>query len=344
MKASRGALFAAVLCFSVWSWGQDAPPVHFEAVPELPYRVQPDFFELPNGLNFGEVSAVAVNSKGHIFLFQRVKPMLAEFDANGHFLRSIGEGLFDTPHGLRIDAEDNIWTTDVGSHTVLKLNPAGRLQMVLGRKGQGAEADWLFNRPADVAFDKQGNIYIADGYGNSRIMKFDKSGRFLKSWGSFGNAPGEFELPHAVVIDKAGKVYVGDRENHRIQIFDEDGKFLKQWTDVGYPYGLAIGPDGNLYMADGGYDRVVEINQDGKIIGALGEPGHAPGQFTWPHILAMGADKRLYVADILNWRVQVFVPTTSSGKMTSYIPSRRVFNDQKPSTGWVPRLAAKPAK
>ena len=212
MKASRGALFAAVLCFSGWSWGQDAPPVHFEAVPELPYRVQPDFFELPNGLNFGEVSAVAVNSKGHIFLFQRVKPMLAEFDTNGHFLRSLGEGLFDTPHGLRIDAEDNIWTTDVGSHTVLKLNPAGRLQMVLGRKGQGAEADWLFNRPADVAFDKQGNIYIADGYGNSRIMKFDKTGRFLKSWGSFGNAPGEFELPHAVVIDKEGKVYVGDRE------------------------------------------------------------------------------------------------------------------------------------
>jgi DNA-binding beta-propeller fold protein YncE len=144
-------------------------------------------------------------------------------------------------------------------------------------------------------------------------------------------------LPHAIVIDKQGRVYVGDRENQRIQIFDTGGKFLKEWTGIGYPYGLAITPDQHILMADGGYDRIVELDANGKILGALGEPGHAPGQFAWAHALAVGADGRLYVADTLNWRFQVFVPTHSSGKMASYIPTVRRFSSSVPSTGWVPR-------
>ena len=210
----------------------------FQAVPELPYCAVTNFFKFPKGMIAGEASAVAVNAKGHIFLFQRTKPMLAEYDEKGNFVQSIGEGLFSHPHGLRIDADGNLWTTDDGSHLVLKLDPSGTVLLVLGRINTGAEADWLFNKPADVAFAKNGDIYVADGYGNSRVVKFDRDGKYLKSWGKYGTAIGEFNLPHTVAVDEAGRVYVGDRENQRIQIFDSEGNFLKQWTGIGYPYAV----------------------------------------------------------------------------------------------------------
>src|ERR1700683_4581161 len=165
-------------------------PHAFKAVPELPYRVVPNFFKFPKGMVAGEASGVAVNSKGHIFLFQRTKPMLAEYDAKGNFIQSIGEGLFSHPHGLRIDADDNLWTTDDGSHLVLKLDPSGSVLLVLGRINPGAEANWLFNKPADVAFAKNGDIYVADGYGNSRVVKFDRSGNYIKAGGKYGGGSG----------------------------------------------------------------------------------------------------------------------------------------------------------
>jgi DNA-binding beta-propeller fold protein YncE len=333
-----------LLLFSVGLLAQDTRSTRFQPVPELGYRVVPDFFKLPIGMNFGEASAVALNSKGHIFVFHRTNPMLIEFDERGKFLRSIGEGLFDHPHGLRIDADDNIWTTDDGNHLVLKLNPAGRVLLVLGRKNWGAEADWLFNRPTDVAFGKNGEIFVSDGYSNSRVVKFDRQGNFIKSWGKFGTGLSEFSLPHSIVIDAAGRVYVADRENMRIQIFDQEGNFLEEWTDIGYPYGLFVTRDQHIWMADGGFGRVIELDQSGKILGALGEPGRAPGQFGWPHMLALGPDGKIYVADILNWRFQVFAPSAPTGQMTKYVPTVRIFWYQEPSTGWLTRQKNLPKK
>lgn len=300
-------------------------------VPELGYRVTPDFFRLPGGSNFGEGAGIALNSRGHIFVFHRGRPALMEFSPNGEFIRSLGEGLFDHAHGLRIDSEDNLWTVDDGNHTVLKLNPDGRVLMVLGRRDTAAEDTWLFNRPTDVAWGKNGEIYVTDGYGNSRVVKFDKHGNFIKTWGKRGTGPGEFILPHSVVVDREGRVYVGDRENQRIQIFDADGEYLREWTGVGYPYGLFITPDQHVWMADGGFGRVIEIDPAGRILGAFGEPGHAPGQFAWAHFLAVDSDKRIFVADILNWRFQVFSPTPVSGRMASYVPSRRHFFNSLPA-------------
>lgn len=330
MKALRTILVAA-LCAGGGARGAG----EFGPVPELGYRFAPDFFRLPVGMNFGEASGVALDSKGHIFVFHRSKPMLVEFDEKGTFVRSLGDGLFDHPHGLRIDADDNIWTTDDGNHTVLKLDHDGKVLLVLGRRGTGAEADWLFNSPADVGFGKGGEIFVADGYGNSRVVKFDRTGRFLKAWGKFGSAPGEFNLPHSVVIDAKGRVYVGDRENQRIQIFDGEGRLLKIWTGIGYPYGLFLTPDQHVWMADGGFDRIVEIDPDGKILGAIGEPGHAPGQLAWAHFLAVGPDRKLYVADVLNWRFQVFVPTAPTGRMATYVPTVRMFWGSVPSVGFL---------
>lgn len=315
----------------------DLRPVLSAPVPELGYRVSTTLLRDPSHLGRGEASGVAVNSRGHVYLFQRVEPMLVEYDARGRYLRALAPGLFKHPHGLRVDRDENLWVTDDFDHLVLKLNPAGEVLLVLGRRGAGAEADWLFNAPTDVAFGRDGSVYVADGYGNSRIVKFDRNGRFLLAWGSFGKAPGQFNLPHSVVVDDRDQVYVADRENGRIQIFDADGRFLRQWTGVGYPYGLAITPDQHVWMIDGGYDRVVEFDRDGRVLGAIGSPGHAPGEFAWGHFLGIGADRRLYVADVLNWRFQVFEPVPASGRNAEYVPSTRMYWEQTPSTGWATR-------
>jgi DNA-binding beta-propeller fold protein YncE len=333
----RLAILSLLLIAAKTLGAQDAPG--FQPVPELGYKLTPGFFNTPESVRPGEASGVALNSKGHIFLFQRAKPMLTEYDEHGAYLRSLAEGAFTHPHGLRIDPDDNIWTTDDGSHLVLKLSPAGQVLLVLGRKDVAAESDWLFNQPTDVAFAKNGDVYVSDGYGNSRVVKFDREGKFLKAWGKYGTAPGEFNLPHSVAVDAAGNVYVGDRENKRIQIFDADGNFLKQWTGIGYPYGLCITPDQHVWMIDGGYDRILELDRDGKILGALSEPGHAPGQIAWGHFLAVGKDKKIYVAEVLNWRFEVFTPAPSTGQMAKYVPSRRMFWDRVPSTGWSTRTA-----
>jgi DNA-binding beta-propeller fold protein YncE len=329
------ALFCIALLpfpLSAQDAAQNAPAFH--AVPELPYRVVPGFFKYPKDMIPGETSGVAINSKGDIYLFRRTRPMLTEYDAHGNFIRSMDDGLFTIPHGLRIDADDNIWVTDIGSHLVLKLDPTGKVLLVLGRTGLAAEGTWVFNRPTDVAFGKNGDIYISDGYGNSRVVKFDRDGNYIKAWGKWGTAPGEFDLPHSIAIDKQGRVYVADRENQRIQIFDADGNFLRQWTGIGYPYGLFITPDQHVWVSDGGYDRIVELDQNGRILGAFGEPGHKPGQLAWAHFLAIGPDKTIYVADVLNWRFQVFARTAHTGKMTTYIPSVRMFGHAEPSVGW----------
>jgi DNA-binding beta-propeller fold protein YncE len=346
MKTALGIGLAciALLPFQAGTQQTAVNAAPFQAVPELPYRVVPNFFKFSKANVAGEASGVAVNSKGHIFLFQRTKPMLAEYDAKGNFVQSIGDGLFSHPHGLRIDADDNLWTTDDGSHLVLKLDPAGNVLLVLGRINTGAEANWLFNKPADVAFAKNGDIYVADGYGNSRVVKFDRDGNFIKAWGKYGTGIGEFNLPHSVAVDNQGRVYVGDRENQRIQIFDSDGKFIQQWTGIGYPYGLLITQDQHVWMVDGGYDRIVELDQNGKILGAFGEPGHKPGQMAWAHFMAIGPDQTIYVADVLNWRFQVFSRTAPAGSMTKYIPSVRMFWGSVPSVGWNSQQTAIPFK
>src|SRR5438093_1533365 len=166
-------LFSAALVF---------PCCAEEQIPKLNYEPVPDFFQLPAGEHFVEVAGVAVNSKGHIFVFHRGKHPLMEFDANGKYLRSIADDLFVTAHTVRVDAEDNIWTTDVGSHVVLKLSPEGRGLLSLGRMRTPGDDVLHFNQPTDVAFDREGNIYVADGEGNSRVLKCNKYGNVLLGW------------------------------------------------------------------------------------------------------------------------------------------------------------------
>ncbi len=267
------------------------------------------FLELPTGWNFGEAAAVEITPDGHFIVFHRGQHQLLEFNSEGKFIKELGQGLFGKPYGLRVDADGNIWTTDVETHIVLKLDPEGRILMVFGKKG-GSGPDrnlLLFSAPNDVAFDGAGNIYVADG-DNDRIMKFNATGKLITTWGSQGSEFGQFDLPHSIVIDRNSHVYVADRENQRIQIFDLDGNFLKAWTGIGFPYNLVLDEDQTLWMTDARADRVIHLDKDGNIVGAFGTHGRGPGQFASVHGLAVTPEGTIITTEIYNWRVQRFSP------------------------------------
>lgn len=263
------------------------------------------FLTLPEGWSLGACSAVAVNSRGEIFVFHRGKHPIIVCDSAGKVLRSWGDDLIGSAHGLRIDAHDDVWITDVGRHQVLKFDPQGKLLLKLGT-GQPGIGPSEFDRPTDIAFGPDGEFYVTDGYGNSRVTKFSPSGAPLHSWGTRGKQPGEFHLPHSIVRDRQGRLLVGDRENDRIQIFDADGKLLEAWPGFA-PYGLALDAEGRVYVADGRKNEVVRLDAAGKITERFGRTGQAAGEFDLAHMLAFDREGNLYVTDINGRRVQKFV-------------------------------------
>lgn len=278
-----------------------------EEVPTLSHQLVADWPQLPEGWNFGPTTGIGVDSKNNVYVYHRGPNTIMCFDASGKFLRSWGDGILNSPHGLAVDSEDNVWVTDIGSHTVVQFNSRGRVRMVLGLKDKLGEDENTFNQPTHIAFGPSGDIYITDGYGNSRVVKYTKEGRYLLAWGKKGKGPGEFNAPHTIAVDHEGRVYVGDRENHRIQIFDENGKFLKEWTHLGSPWGLYFTSDNDLFMCDGYQNRVLKLDLEGRVLGVLGKPGKGPGLFSFTHHLALGKAGELYVAEVANWRVQKFL-------------------------------------
>ena len=259
---------------------------------DLKYRVQIRFGKepdtMPEGWEFGRVSAVATDSAGRVFVFHRnlkIDPLVV-FDAGGKYLRSWGKGVFANPHAVRIDRDNNVWLIDTGIHQVMKFTQEGQLLMTLGVKGKAGADERTFNRPTDVAFAPNGDFYVSDGYGNSRVVKFSRDGKFLLEWGKRGTGPGEFNLPHQVQLDSKGRVWVSDRENNRIQCFDAGGKFLKQWTHLGATQGISITPGDEMWIIthrnnieNVTYDtlagRIMKIDlETGRILGSMESPGH----------------------------------------------------------------------
>lgn len=239
---------------------------------EAPYRLVPNWGLLPNGAQWGEVPGMAIDAAGRIYAFHRAEPPIVELDRNGSIIKQWGEKQFAWPHGMRIDRFGNMWITDgqarngIGQQ-VFKYGPDGKLLLALGTKGLRGEGPDTFGGPCDVAVAENGDVFVADGHFNARIVKFDKEGRFIKTWGRKGSAPGELNVPHTLVIDSRGRVLVGDRSNNRIQIFDQDGNYLDQWTQFGTPSGMYITADDTLYVVDYNVRKGVFIGsaKDGSV-------------------------------------------------------------------------------
>ena len=257
------------------------------------YRVNIRFGMEPNTMpdqwHFGRVSAVATDSNDDVFVFHRgdVADPIIVFDSEGRYLRSFGRDIdFANEHGMRIDRYDNVWVTDNRDHTVMKFSNDGELLMTLGIEGQAGTTDETFDRPADIAFGPNDELYVADGYGNSRVVKYDADGNFVKAWGTHGSAPGEFDLVHSVAVDSRGNVYASDRENNRIQIFDSEGNLLRIWNHLGATQNIFITPEDEVWVMTHRdnvenitYDtlagRIMRIDIDtGAILGAMESPGH----------------------------------------------------------------------
>ena len=278
----------------------------------------------PAPWHFGEVAAVATTSAGNILVLHRGAQPVMEFDSGGKFLRSWGEGTisegkvtFVPPdvrapgtsgytvvygpagchacgaHSIRVDVDGNIWLIDAGAHAVYKSDPTGGVLMQLGERGVAGTDRSHFNLPTDVAIGPDGSIYVSDGYGNARVVKFTSEGDYLLEWGKRGTGPGEFGLPHNLVVDAKGRVYVTDRDNERIQVFDSQGKFLDQWQDVGGVSTLFMTQDQRIWA--GGVLREL----DGSVSATL--PGNVGG-----HGTTVGTDGSVFVAQ-LSRVVQKFV-------------------------------------
>jgi len=306
-------------------------------VPEIPFESVPNFFKMPPNLYLGEGIGIATNSKGHIFIFTRSqRTRLFEFDQAGAFVREIGEGLygFVFAHAVRVDPQDNIWAVDEGSNMVIKFNPEGRVVMTMGRRpepsdavGQPAPAPdpanpgkYIFNRPTDVGWDAAGDIFVTDGYGNSRIVKYDKQGRFLAQAGGKGSEPGQLNLPHSMAMDAKGNAYVADRTNRRIQVFDNDLKLKTIYDNVGTPWELCISPgphqylfssntfpDNNDYTLASVTGEVYKMELDGTVIGKFGKAGKQLGEFSGLHEIDCRNPDMLFVSEIQLWRAQKLI-------------------------------------
>ena len=271
--------------------GAAAPSGPTNSLPN-PYRSIENWGTLPQGRAWGSTSAVAIDPDGtSVWVGERcgesrppsqvdpsqpfgcdgskLDPIL-KFDASGKLLRSFGAGLLLFPHGLHVDRDGNVWITDgLGrgnkGHQVFKFSPDGKGLLMLGKPNKPGDGPDEFNAPSAVVTAPNGDIFVADGHGgktNARVVKFDKDGKFIKTWGRKGSAPGEFDIPHALAIDSQGRLFVGDRQNNRIQIFDQDGKFLDQWTQFSRPSGIYIDKNDTIYVADSESESVAK-NHDG---------------------------------------------------------------------------------
>lgn len=322
------ALFAVVGPATV-----DAPaadPGYAKVPTVVEYDVDPDWPKRPDHVSAGGwVSGLAIDEEDQVWFFKKGEDPVQVYTTDGEFVRTWGKGDFVDPHQLRIDHEGHVWVADFGLHVVQKYTPEGRLLQTLGTHGEAGEDDTHFNRPTDMAITPSGDIFVTDGYGNRRVVHFDKDGKFVKAWGHYGSEPGQFVLPHAIVLDSQGRLYVADRNSGRIQVFNQEGRFLDQWSNLIMPWGLSATADDELWVCgssphwwyrDGAYNEykdqiLMRFSNDGRVKQVwtlpLGNPDNPePGDTIGAHCIAEDRQRNLYVGDIYGERAQKFVPVT----------------------------------
>ena len=284
--------------------------------PPLPYVAVAELFKLPSGMNFRGTSGVAFNSKGNIFVIHRGPMPLMEFDPDGNFIRGFGDGLFERSHGLRIDAQDNIWATDVAANMVYKFDPSGRIEMVLGVKGHTGE--WhpfghlrLFHEPNEAVVGPAGDIFVLQGHGKGdpRVLKFDKDGTFIKTWGGKGR-------------DRANSICrTRSFSTHKVcstsltattpasRSLTPTAPTSANSQHPGPPCGLFMGADQHIWLAHGHTGEIMKLDLAGKVVGMIAGagPGKTSGKYGEAHYIAVSPRDEIFVADTLNWRVQKYV-------------------------------------
>jgi len=211
------------------------------------YQVDPAWPQRPGNIQWGAMSGVAVDAEDHVWVLSRAQPAVQVYQPDGKFLLSWGQGQIGTAHQIKFDSQGNVWVVDVGSQVILQFTPQGKLLRTLGTPGQAGCDERHFNKPTDVVITPGGEIFVSDGYGNGRVVHFDKDGKFVKAWGKLGTGPGELSLPHAIALDSQGRLYVADRNNARIQVFAQDGTLLDQWRDILVPCGLWMAKNDELW-------------------------------------------------------------------------------------------------
>ncbi|MGE3473947.1 MAG: peptidyl-alpha-hydroxyglycine alpha-amidating lyase family protein [Vicinamibacterales bacterium] len=290
-------------------------PKQMEEAPPLGHRPVETGLSLPEGVTLGNASSVSFDAQGHMWLLNRGPHPIIEFDGQGRFIRSMGAGMFNRAHGMRVAPDGSVWTTDVQGHTVMKWNTKGELALTLGTRGQPGAWDEaagtrLLYEPADVNFAPNGDVFIVQGHGRGegRVLRFDSTGRFIRSWGGKGSGPGQFDQPHSILVTPDNQVYVADRENRRVQIFDMDGKYIKEWKFKGLPCGLLLGPDRQIYLATGFSGQILRLDAQGRAVAMMGQPGPGPalGDFGEAHYMAIAPDTDIYVADTINAKLHRF--------------------------------------
>lgn len=325
--------------------GQTTPPASATATSDVGaayprvnlttrYEVDPNWPQRPPDVHWGQMPGIAVDKQDNVWIFTRTNPTVQVYAPDGRYLfgwRSDNSN--SVAHFIKIDRGGNVWMADAGVHVVRKYSRAGQALLTLGTEGEAGEDARHFNKPTDMTIAPNGDIFVADGYGNNRIVHFDPRGKFIKAWGSLGTAPGKFSIPHAIECDSKGRLYVADRNNVRIQVFNQKGRLLDVWQNVLVPWGFWVSPKDEIWVCgsspmpwrtDPKYPTAplgcppkdqlfVKFNTAGKVLQLWTLPKgeddqEKPGELNWLHAIALDSKGNVYLGDIIGKRVQKFMP------------------------------------
>lgn len=294
----------------------------------ISYEVDPAWPQRPSEAVWDQMPGVAVDEKDNIWIFTRGTPPVQVYRPDGKFVRSWGEDFVGKAHQIKFDREGNVWLTDVGNHVILKCSREGKVLARLGTTGEPGCDERHFNKPTDMVVAPNGDVFVTDGYGNARVVHFDRQGRYKKSWGRLGSAPGEFSIPHAIVMDSKGRLFVADRNNARIQVFDQEGKLLDVWSNLLVPWSFWISDKDEIWTCGSSpmiwrpEDSVVgcppkdqlfmKFDTSGRLLQLWSVPKgndgeEKPGELNWLHSLALDSQGNIYAVDIIGKRAQKFI-------------------------------------
>jgi len=344
-RAFRLTFYSVVATTALAAGGARAQATNSETVPN-PYTTVPGVFaQLPDGRQWGAVSAVDYAGKGKLWVAERcgdntnclntpqIDPVLLIDTKTGKILRKFGKNMIVWPHGIHVDKDGNVWVTDARvdkerkkGNQVFKFSPRGKLLMTLGKAGETGNDEYTFSAPNDVLVLPNGDILVSDGHNdnsNNRVLKYDKKGKFIMQWGGTGSEPGQFKQPHALAIDSQGRLFIADRSNNRVQVFDQTGKFLFAWSQFGRPSGLYIDKNDTLYVADSesstgptrnpGWERGIRIGsaKTGVVTAFIPDPtkGEARGGTSVAEGVAADDDGNVFGGEVAQKMLRKYVPT-----------------------------------